>query len=73
MFEDRTELVRLTGWHRAHIDTIDFYRGSAVAYYFPPRDAVLQVISDGFAKARLVPSGCYEMAELCPIVVAEKA
>jgi SAM-dependent methyltransferase len=41
LFPDRDELVRLTGWHRHEIDTIDFYRGSAVVFNFPTPEQLL--------------------------------
>jgi hypothetical protein len=73
LFEDRTELARLTGWDRAHIDTIDHYKQSTVAYHFPPREAVLSIACNTFSKAQLVSSGAYEMAELAPLLVVEAA
>ncbi len=71
MFNDREELVRVTGWDRAHINTIDFYKGSMVHFHFPPRQTVLDVAAGIFSRAGLVPSGGYEMAELSPLLVAE--
>ena len=35
MFPDRDELVRVTGWNRGQVDTIDYYRGSKVVHAFP--------------------------------------
>lgn len=73
MFGDRDALVRLTGWDRGHIDTIDYYESSVVAYSFPTRRQLLSIIPPAFAKVRLVETGAYELAERGPLLVMEKA
>jgi SAM-dependent methyltransferase len=69
---DRDELVRLTGWNRDEIDTIDFYRSSAIVFNFPTREQLLSVASEIFPTARLADAGRYELAQRCPILVAER-
>jgi hypothetical protein len=72
MFPDRDELVRLTGWDRGHIDTIDYYESSVVAYSFPTRRQLLSVIPRTFTNVRLVETGTYELADRGPLLVMEK-
>ena len=72
LFKNREELSRATGWPRDQIDTIDFYQGSSVAFHFPTRDRLLSVISEIFTDSRFVSSGTYELAERCPLLVAQK-
>jgi SAM-dependent methyltransferase len=71
LFPDRDALVRATGWSRDQIDTIDFYRGSATSYILPTKDQILSVVPEVFSDIRLVSSGTYEMAEHCPLLVAD--
>ncbi len=71
-FPDRSELVRMTGWSREQIDTIDFYKRSAALYGFPTRDQLFSVVSKVFPNARLIPAGTYELAERCPLLVADR-
>ena len=73
LFGDRDELVRVTGWSRAQIDTIDHYRNSSVIFCFPTRDQILSLTAKVLARPRLIPVGGYPMAERCPLLVAEKA
>ena len=61
----------MTAWSREQIDTIDFYKDSNVFFSLPGQDQVLSVVSRVFPSARLVPSGAYEMSELCPLLVAD--
>jgi SAM-dependent methyltransferase len=70
-FSDRSELVRVTGWNREEIDTIDFYRESNVVFNFPTGEQVLKLAASLLCNVRLVPTGTYEMAERCPLLVAE--
>lgn len=73
LFKNRDELVRITGWSREQIDTIDFYRGSDVVFNFPAADQLVSVVSKICPSVRLVPSGIYEMSERCPLLVVETA
>jgi SAM-dependent methyltransferase len=70
LFADRDGLVRATGWRRDQVDTIDFYEGSAVSYSFPTQDQLLAAVAPAFSAVRLVPSGAYDLAERCPLLVA---
>lgn len=71
LFKNRDDLVRITGWSREQIDTIDFYRGSNVIFNLPTADQLLSVVSKVCPRMRLVPSGRYEMSERCPLLVVE--
>ena len=73
MFPDRDRLVSLTGWLREEIDTIEFLKHSVAISSFPTRNQLLSVVSHTFSNVRIVPVGTYEMAELCPLLVAERA
>jgi SAM-dependent methyltransferase len=73
MFPDRDRLVAITGWSRDEIDTIDILQDSVAISSFPTRGQLLSVVSAAFVNSRLVPVGTYEAAELCPLLVAERA
>ena len=73
MFPDRDHLVSLTGWKRGEIDTIEFLKGSVAISSFPTRRQLRTVVSQPFSNVRLVPVGTYEVAEHCPLLVAEKS
>jgi SAM-dependent methyltransferase len=70
LFSDRDEISRRTGWSREQIDTIDFYRGSTVAFHFPTQDQLRAVVSRIFADVKFVAAGTYEFAERSPLLVA---
>jgi len=72
LFGNRDELVRVTGWSREQVYTIDFYKDSSVFFSLPRQHQLLSVVSDVFPNARLVPSGTYEMSGLCPLLVADR-
>jgi hypothetical protein len=42
-----------------------------MVYRFPTRRELLAHLPDGFSNPRFVPSGKYELAERCPIFVAD--
>jgi hypothetical protein len=42
-----------------------------VFFSLPRQDQLMSIVSDVFPTARLVPSGVYEMAELCPLLVGD--
>jgi hypothetical protein len=71
-FPDRAALARAAGWSLDEIAEIDAYRGSSLVYGFPTRWELLGRLRPGFAGARLVAAGRYELAERCPILVAER-
>ena len=70
---DRRHLAEVTGWNRDEIDTIDVYRSSAQVYSFPTRSQCLAAIPPEFRNARFVTAGTYELAERCPLLVADRS
>ena len=73
LFNDRKELVRMTDWSRAQIDTIDHYHESTIVFSFRhSRPVVVRRVAI-FSHARFVPTGTYEMADRCPLLVADMA
>lgn len=71
-FPARGHLASLSGWPRADIDTIDSYAHSAARYSFPNAAELLATIPSSFGTARFVDSGCYPLAERCPLLVLER-
>ncbi len=72
MFTDRAALMSTTGWTEDEIDTIDVYENSVVSFSFPTVSQFRAVIPGGFGGPRIVPSGSYEMAKRCPILVMDR-
>lgn len=70
-FPDRDAVVTVTGWDRAVVDTIDGYRESSEVYSFPTAQRLLDAVPPPFVGARFLPSGNYELAERCPVLVAD--
>ena len=70
-FPDRTALSAATGWSLDEIVEIDAYDGKPMIYQFPTRRELLAHLPKEFADPRFVPSGEYELAERCPIFVAD--
>jgi hypothetical protein len=73
MFADRADLVRVTGWDSGHINTIDYYESSPVAYHFPTQRQLRSAIPDTFCNVRFVAAGTFELAERCPLLAMDKA
>jgi len=71
MFGDRAKVAQVTGWDPGHIDTIDYYRGSAVAYSFPTAEQARAVSARCFSRARLIAISGYELSERCPLLIGE--
>ncbi len=71
-FPDREKLARDTGWPREIIDMIDIYRGSPAIYVFPSRQELSSVLPAGIANVRFEASGCYDLAECCPMLAFSK-
>ena len=67
LFPDRDGLSRATGWSLETIAEIDDYAVSPLSKSFPTRTQLLE----SFPGARLVESGDYELAERCPLLVAD--
>ena len=62
-----------TGWSIEQIAEIDSYSENPVIYQFPTRREVLTALPNNFSNPRFLPSGTYELAERCPILVADFA
>jgi hypothetical protein len=70
-FPNRQALGAATGWAAAEIGEIDAYAGSETRYSFPTRAELLAALPARFANPRFVAAGEYELAERCPILVAD--
>jgi SAM-dependent methyltransferase len=72
-FPDVPELLQRTGWHTEDLDTFRRYEGVPDSLSFPTEEEVETVIPECLQGARFEPSGVYELAERCPILVADFA
>jgi SAM-dependent methyltransferase len=73
MFPDRDDLVRATKWDRERIQALDANYASANSFFaFASRQRLMDVASASFLNIRFVPSGTYELAECCPLMVMER-
>lgn len=70
LFPDRAALANESGWSMETIVEIDAYRDSAAIYSFPTADELLST-AQCLSNPRLAPAGTYELAECCPIFVAD--
>jgi SAM-dependent methyltransferase len=70
-FAQRSALSAATGWTIDEIAEIDAYAGQDLVYYFPTRRELLAHLPPSFTDPRFVASGDYELAERCPILVAD--
>ncbi|HEY2032576.1 MAG TPA: class I SAM-dependent methyltransferase [Rhizomicrobium sp.] len=70
-FPDRAELRAATGWELDEIAEIDAYDGKPMIYRFPTRRELLAHLPAAFAEPHFQPSGTYELAERCPLLVAD--
>jgi hypothetical protein len=70
-FPDRRALSTATGWSLEDIAEIDAYAGKPLQLNFLTRHEILSVLPDEFANPRFETSGTYELAERCPILVAD--
>jgi SAM-dependent methyltransferase len=68
---DRHALQRATGWTRDEIEQIDAYADLPDVVSFPTAAQVGSVAREFFENVRLVPTGVYELAERCPILVID--
>lgn len=71
LFPDQAGLMAATGWTAEEIDTIEVYKDSVVSFSFPTLAEFRAVVPTGFGNFRVLPSGSYEMAERCPILVMD--
>ena len=69
---DRDACARAAGWSRALVDTMDRYRDASDVYCFAPAAAVCASLPDDFVGVRLVATEGYDLAERCPLLVAER-
>ncbi|MBS0274103.1 MAG: class I SAM-dependent methyltransferase [Proteobacteria bacterium] len=70
-FPDRAALSAATGWSLDVISEIDAYDSKPMIYRFPTRRELLAHLPDSFANPRFAASGDYELAERCPLFVAD--
>ncbi len=70
LFPSRDQAAAVAHWERDEIDTIDFYRDSTVVFNFPTRDELLALTAKTFVDPRFVETVGYDLAELCPLLVA---
>jgi hypothetical protein len=70
-FSDREALSAQTGWSLDEIGEIDAYKDKPMTYLFPTRPQFLAHLPRTLTNPRFVPSGDYELAERCPIFIAE--
>jgi hypothetical protein len=71
-FPDRDAAAAAAGWHPADVATIDIYRGSDEVYSFPTATEILRVVPNDFVASRFVAAGSYDLAERCPLFVADR-
>ena len=71
LFPDRAALAHATGWSEETIGEIDAYCGSDAVYIFPTVAQVLAAIPAEFRNAGFISSGAYDLAERCPILIAD--
>jgi SAM-dependent methyltransferase len=70
-FDDRSALAAASGWSLEEIAEIDQYAGQESVFSFPTRAELLAELSPHLTNPRFLASGSYELAERCPILVAE--
>ncbi len=70
LFPDRQELLCRTGWSGDVFDTVDVYSGSDAVLSFPTLDKLDGLLRHEFETVRY-RHGAYELAERCPIAIAE--
>jgi len=71
LFAGREALAGATGWPIEDIATMDDYRGAKDLLSFPTEAQIRAVMPSQFRDARLLPSGSYDLAGRCPILVAD--
>lgn len=68
---DRDALASRLGWSRAHLDSVDVYRGSPITYSFPTLAEVRSALAPAFTvHAVHVPR--YELGDRCPTLVLQR-
>jgi hypothetical protein len=72
-FGDRTALSKASGWTLEEIAEIDQYARQDTVFSFPTRRQLLAALPRTLSNPRFAASGRYELAERCPILLAEHA
>ncbi len=70
-FDDREALAAASGWTLEEIAEIDQYQRQETVFSFPTRAEIAAELASRLSNPRFVASGSYELAERCPILVAE--
>jgi hypothetical protein len=70
-FADRAALSAASGWSAEEIAEIDAYAGQHNVFSFPTRREIWAHLPRALVNPRFVVSGRYELAERCPILLAE--
>lgn len=70
-FRDRAALCAAARWTEDDLAAVDWYKGVPDIISFPTADEILATVPAGFAGARFVASGTYELAERCPILTLD--
>lgn len=65
---ERDRLAERPGWSRAHLDSVDVYRGSALTYSFPTLAEVRAALAPALAVESIHVPG-YELGDRCPTLV----
>jgi hypothetical protein len=68
---DRRSVCDAAGWSADDLSHLDVYSNMPDVYSFPTADELIATVPSSFAAPRLISSGVYELAERCPILVAE--
>jgi SAM-dependent methyltransferase len=69
MYPERADLLAVTGWKPEAFGFIDLYKGSETVCTWPSTEATVEEARRHFGDVRVVPSGNYRFAELCPIML----
>lgn len=70
-FPRREMLSDAAGWSLDEISEIDAYANQKLVYYFPTRRQLLAQLPARLVDPRFVSSGEYELAERCPLLLAD--
>lgn len=73
LFPDRAALRDATGWTADDVTWIDAYDGLPDIFSFPTAVQALSAVSRELHRPRLIASGTYELADRCPLLVADVA
>ena len=71
LFPHRHDVAASTGWPLDVINTIDVYEQSDMSLCFPNRQEFEQLFSPCFREILWLESGTYDLADRCPIVLAQ--